>query len=98
MIPAMQPLSAITFRDPAVMQNPYPYYERMRAEDPVHFDEGVRTWLITKYEDLLAVARNTEVYSDEMRVSEAIRSPYQAEAQAYMEKEGFMILAGTDNF
>jgi cytochrome P450 len=94
----MEPLSSYTFADPKVMQDPYPYYERMRAEDPVHFDEGVRTWLITRYEDLLAVARNTETYSDEMRVSEAIRSPHQAEAQAYMEKEGFMILHGTDNF
>src|ERR1700761_6984560 len=94
----MSPLSSYTFADPKTLQNPYPYLERLRAEDPVHFDEGIRTWLITKYEDLLAVSRNTEVYSDEMRVSEAIRSPFQTEANDYMLSEGFYVLHGTDNF
>jgi cytochrome P450 len=80
------------------MQNPYPYYERLRAEDPVHFDEGIRTWLVTRYEDLLTVARNTEVYSDEMRVSAAIRSPFQAEVDEYVQREGCLVLDGADNF
>src|SRR5690242_15221880 len=94
----MQPLSSLTLADPKVMQNPYPYYERLRSEDPVHFDEGIRTWLVTRYEDLLAVARNTEAYSDEMRVSESIRSPFQSEVEDYMRSEGFLVLYGTDNF
>ena len=78
----MQPLSSYTLADPKVMQNPYPYYERLRTEDPVHFDEGIRTWLVTRYEDIVALARDTEAYSDEMRVSAAIRSPFQAEVGA----------------
>ena len=48
----MQPLSSYTFRDPKVMQDPYPYYERLRAEDPVHFDEGIQTWLDTRHDDI----------------------------------------------
>jgi cytochrome P450 len=64
----------------------------------VHFDEGIRTWLVTRYEDLLTVTRNTEVYSDEMRVSESIRSPFQGEVEEYMRSEGFLVLYGTDNF
>jgi cytochrome P450 len=27
----------------------------LRAEDPVHFDEGIRTWLVTRHEDIVAV-------------------------------------------
>jgi cytochrome P450 len=92
----MQALSSYTFADPKVMQNPYPYYERLRAEDPVHFDEGIRTWLVTRYEDIVAVARDTEAYSDEMRVSEAIRSPFQAEVREWMQREGFLPLGQTD--
>lgn len=94
----MQPLSSYTFADPKVMQNPYPYYERLRAEDPVHFDEGIRTWLVSRHEDIVAVARNTEVYSDEMRVSAAIRSPFQAEVDEYMQREGFWLLDPADSF
>jgi hypothetical protein len=95
---SMQPLSSYTLADPKVMQNPYPYYERLRAEDPVHFDEGIRTWLVTRHEDIVAVARNTEVFSDEMRVSAAIRSPFQAEVNEYMQREGFMLLDPADSF
>ena len=94
----MQPLSSYTFADPQVMQNPYPYYERLRAEDPVHFDEGIKTWLVTRHDDILTVARNTEVYSDEMRVSRSIRSPFQDEVEEYMKSEGFMVLDPADSF
>jgi cytochrome P450 len=94
----MQPLSSYTFADPKVMQNPYPYYERLRAEDPVHFDAGIKTWLVTRHDDILTVARNTEVYSDEMRVSKAIRSPFQDEVEEYMKREGFMVLDPADSF
>jgi cytochrome P450 len=94
----MQTLSGYTLADPKVMQNPYPYYERLRAEDPVHFDEGIRTWLVTRYEDIVAAARNTEDFSDEMRVSAAVRSPFQAEVDQAMEREGMLLLTGADNF
>ena len=94
----MQPLSSYTLADPKVMQNPYPYYERLRAEDPVHFDEGIRTWLVTRHEDIVAVARDAEAYSDEMRVSGAIRSPFQAEVNESMEREGFLLLDPADSF
>jgi cytochrome P450 len=46
----------------------------------------------------LAVTRNTEVYSDEMRVSKAIRSPFQEEADEYMRNEGFELLDPADSF
>jgi len=94
----MQPLSSFSFADPKVIQDPYPYYERMRAEDPVHFDEGIKTWLVTRHEDIIAVARNTTVFSDEMRVSDAIRSPHQDEANEYMRREGFLPLGQADGF
>jgi cytochrome P450 len=94
----MQPLSSYTLADPKVMQNPYPYYERLREEDPVHFDEGIQTWLVTRHEDILAVARNTEDYSDEMRVSASIRSSFKAEVDEYMLREGFLPLGQTEGF
>jgi cytochrome P450 len=93
-----QPLSSYTFADPKVVQNPYPYYARMQTEDAVHFDEGIKTWLVTRYEDIIAVARDSETYSDEMRVSNTIRSPYQAEVNQYMQREGFVLSDGSSTF
>jgi len=92
----MQALSDFTLADPRIMQDPYPYYERLRAEDPVHYDQGIRTWLVTRHEDIVAAARNTEVFSDEMRVSDAVRSPFQAEVRAWMQSEGFLPLGQAD--
>jgi cytochrome P450 len=80
------------------MQNPFSYFARLRSEDPVHYDEGIKTWLITRHEDILAAAKNTEGLSDRMRVSAAIRSPFQNEADAYMESEGFYLLDTADSF
>ena len=94
----MSPLSTQSYADPKVMQNPFPYFERLRAEDPVHYDEGIKTWLITRHDDILAAARDTEGLSDQMRVSEAIRSPFQNEADAYMVNEGFYLLDTADSF
>jgi cytochrome P450 len=94
----MQPLNSYTLADPKVLRDPYPYYERLRAEDPVHFDEGIRTWLVTRYDDIVAVARDTEVFSDEMRVSAAIRSPFHAEMEEYIQREGFLVLDPADSF
>jgi cytochrome P450 len=94
----MSSLNTQTYADPMVMQNPFPYFERLRAEDPVHFDEGIKTWLVTRHEDILAAARDTEGLSDQMRVSAAIRSPFQDEADAYMTQEGFYLLDTADSF
>lgn len=94
----MQSLSSYTLADPKVQQNPYPYYERLRAEDPVHYDEGIKTWLVTRYEDIVAAARDTETYSDEMGVSDEVGSPYKKEVQEWMEREGFFRLDPSDSF
>ena len=90
--------SSFTFADPKVSENPYPYYEHLRASDPVHFDEGIRMWLVTRHEDIVAAARNTTVFSDEMKVSSSIRSPFQAEVEEYMKQQGFMVLDPADSF
>lgn len=47
-----------------------PYFERLRAEDPVHLSENGpygRYWSITKYEDIMAVDTNHKVFSSDIR-------------------------------
>ncbi|GAA2263855.1 cytochrome P450 [Streptomyces amakusaensis] len=43
---------------PAFVANPYPAYERLRAEGRVHWFEPTRQWLVPHYEDVSALLRD----------------------------------------
>jgi cytochrome P450 len=50
----------------------WPYFERLRAEDPVHYavDEEIGPyWSVTKYNDILAVDTNHEAFSSEPAIT-----------------------------
>ena len=44
--------------DPQVLANPYPLFQRMRSEDPVHWDPFLHAWVVTRYADVLEVLLN----------------------------------------
>jgi cytochrome P450 len=44
--------------DPAFVANPYPAYERLRAQAPVAYDEATDHWLITGFEDVRSSLRD----------------------------------------
>jgi pimeloyl-[acyl-carrier protein] synthase len=50
-----QPLSLFQLLDPAVLANPYPLYERLRTEAPVHWDPYLHAWVVTRYADVITV-------------------------------------------
>lgn len=41
---------------PEVLANPYPLYAQLRADTPVVFDPGVNGWLVSRYDDVRALA------------------------------------------
>ncbi len=94
----MKSLSDMSITDPGITQDPYEYYERLRKESPVHFDQKLGAWLVTRHKDIVDAARNTEVFSDEMLVAKNVRSPYQDEADEYIESRGFYKLVPSDSF
>jgi len=49
------PLSLYHLLDPAVLANPYPLYERLRREDPVHWDPYLHSWVVARYNDVARV-------------------------------------------
>lgn len=54
--------------------NPYPFYERLRAESPVHrvMLPGRKTaWLVTRYADAESVLKDTRFVKDRFNVSDA---------------------------
>jgi cytochrome P450 len=46
-----------------VIADPYAYYGRLRAEDPVHWNEKYDLWVITRHEDLVWLTRHHELFS-----------------------------------
>lgn len=52
---AAEPLSLYHLLDPEVLANPYPLYERLRTESPVHWDPYLHAWIVTRYEDVITV-------------------------------------------
>jgi cytochrome P450 len=45
------------------LQNPYPFYARLRREEPVTWSPSLGAWLVTRYEDVRAVLRDPETFS-----------------------------------
>jgi len=44
--------------DPSFVADPYPVYERLRSEAPLHYDAATDHWLVTRYEDVNALLRD----------------------------------------
>ncbi len=44
--------------------NPYPLFDRLRTEDPVHWCEPMKLWLVTGYDDCFAGLRDERFSSD----------------------------------
>jgi cytochrome P450 len=65
-----EPLETLNPAHPALFQADamWPYFERLRKEDPVHFTpegEVAAHWAITKFNDIMAVDTNHEAFSSE---------------------------------
>lgn len=49
------PLSLYQLLDPEVLADPYPLYDRLRSEAPVHWDPYLHAWIVTRYADVVTV-------------------------------------------
>ncbi|HEY7853166.1 MAG TPA: cytochrome P450, partial [Caulobacteraceae bacterium] len=68
------PLEEIQPADPILFQNDtlWPYFERLRAEDPVHHAVDEETgpyWSVTKYNDIMSIETNHQVFSSEPAIT-----------------------------
>ena len=43
--------------------NPYPYYQQLRDEEPVHFEEAMNVHVVTRYDLVRDAIRDTETFS-----------------------------------
>jgi len=48
---------------PEVIADPYPFFARLREQDPVHWNAPFQLWVVTRYEDVVWMIRNHELFS-----------------------------------
>jgi cytochrome P450 len=54
--------------DPATLADPYAIFSRMRDEDPCHWSPRLRSWVLTRYDDVRAVCLDKDrLSSDRLR-------------------------------
>ncbi|MEZ5239150.1 MAG: cytochrome P450 [Microthrixaceae bacterium] len=61
--PTSAELTAAAFDEDVARSDPYPTYARLRAEAPVVWHEDPGIWLVSRYDDVLAVNRDTQRFS-----------------------------------
>jgi cytochrome P450 len=59
-------LEGVSFIDPAIQEKPFAYYRTLRYGDPVHFEEELGVYLVSRHEDLMTVLRDPVVFSQEL--------------------------------
>jgi len=57
------------------LRDPYELYDRMREEAPVFWSEPHQLFVVTRYDDVLAVLRNHEVFSSQNSVRSSLAPP-----------------------
>jgi len=51
-----------------MLADPYPFYHRLQAEDPVHWSEKFHAWIVTRFDDVAAGLDNLRLSSDRSRL------------------------------
>ncbi len=49
--------------DPDLLKNPYPIYEKLRSNNRVYYNELRGFWVVSRYEDVKSILKNTEDFS-----------------------------------
>jgi cytochrome P450 len=84
---AADDLSITALHDPAVRANPYPFYERLRSHDPIHWDAAAGMdggWVLTRHADVMAALRDSHVSAERLEPpqgTEWLPEEYRAAAQ-----------------
>jgi cytochrome P450 len=67
-------LSFDPFTDEA-LADPYPQYHRLRAADPVHWSEKLRSWVILRHDDVVRFFRDDERLSSDRSTASKFGGP-----------------------
>lgn len=84
----MTNIADYSFSDPATIACPFDYYKALRAEEPVHFDDKVGMYIVTRYTDIVEVVKQPLLFSSVQGFEEQLRQDYTPEIERMMIEEG----------
>jgi cytochrome P450 len=59
--------SNVSVLDPRINTDPFPYFNMLRENDPVHWNERHRAWLVTRFDDVRVGLRDPRLSVDRIR-------------------------------
>jgi cytochrome P450 len=74
--------------DPEISARPKAYYDAMRANDPIHYDEKLGMYLISRYEDIQTIQRDPVTYSVEHGYMAQYSKGFFEEFKEILERDG----------
>jgi cytochrome P450 len=92
--PKLLNVNDINLFDPAVLVDPWEAYQRLRDESPVHFLAAGNMHVVTRYDLVLQVLRDTETYSSQYGPFIDATRQHWLESAAAPVREQFLKIAG----
>lgn len=77
-----------TLTDPELRAHPNSFYKTMRLEDPVHYDEKLGMYLVSRYEDVQTVLRDPITFSVEQGYKAQYAKGFFEEFKQILERDG----------
>ncbi len=81
-------LAGRSLTEPEILAQPNDFYWTLRNEDPVHFDEKLGMWLVTRHADIVTLLRDPETFSDKQGYQAQYASGFFEEFKQILETEG----------
>lgn len=81
-------LAGASMLDPEISARPRPYYAAMRKLDPVHWDERLGMYLVSRYEDIQAIQQDPIAFSVDKGYHTQQAKGFQEEFQNILRREG----------
>jgi cytochrome P450 len=74
--------------DPPIFKDPFPFYKALREQNPVYYDPKLDIYLITRYDDAMAVMRDDVSFSLEHGYQDRYANGYVDELAEIMDRDG----------
>lgn len=80
-------LSESTLVDPGILAHPNAFYKAVRNQDPIHYDEKLGMYLVSCYDDLQTVLRDSITFSVKKGFSEQYAKGFREELKEILKRD-----------